>query len=73
MKKVFVLLVVVCSMFSCASNRTYVKDYSKRIELVKKNFPEIYKMYCNGVVAIDNVYITHKDGGETVHISYRYI
>jgi hypothetical protein len=52
--------------------RTYVRDYSARIELIKTNFPEIYELYCRGAVIIDDVYTYEKDGTERVGINYHY-
>lgn len=72
MKKIVLLLVVVFAISSCATNRTYIRDYSQQIELIKTNFPEIYRLYCNGYVIIDAVYTYEKDGREQVRVRYRY-
>ncbi len=72
MKKIFLLLIVILSISSCATNRTYIQDYSQRVELVKTNFPEIYRLYCNGSVIINDVYTYEKDGHERVGINYHY-
>mgnify|MGYP000020035609 CR=1 FL=1 len=51
-----------------------VKDYGKQMELIKVNFPEIYKMYCNGLINITEVYTyPAKDGTERVHVSYQHL
>jgi len=57
-------------MSSCTTNRRYINDYSERIALVRMNFPEIYRLYCNGSLIIDKVYIDDKTN--KVHVSYRY-
>ena len=72
MKKFACLLLLITILSSCALNRTYVKDYSRQIQLIKRNFPEIYDMYCNGTVIIDNVYTYEKDGIERVRVNYHY-
>ena len=72
MKKIVCLLSFVTVLFSCALNRTYIQDYGQQIKLIKINFPEIYDMYCNGTVIIENVYTYEKDGKERVGVNYRY-
>ena len=46
MKKIFILLFVIFTLCSCAK-RTYIHDYSQRIQVIKTNFPELYDMYCH--------------------------
>lgn len=53
-------------------NRKYVRDYDERIELVKRNFPEIYDLYCRGAIILDDVYTYEKNGVERVGINYHY-
>ncbi len=59
------------ALFSCATNRVYIKDYSEKIRIVKENFPEVYELYRNGNVMIEDVYINKKDFN--YHVNYRYI
>ncbi len=63
---------VLLSVTSCALNRTYISDYTRRVELLETNFPEIYQLYCNGIVIIYDVYIYEEDGKEKVGITYKY-
>jgi len=49
MKKVIFLLSLIALLSSCVTNRIYIKDYGERIKLLKEIFPEIYRMYCNGI------------------------
>lgn len=74
MKKLILLLSVVTVLTACSVvvKRTYVRDYREQIELIKTNFPEIYDLYRQGVVIIDDVYTCEKDGKERVHIQYHY-
>jgi len=72
MKKFGYLVLFMTILSSCALNRTYVSDYSQQIQLIRTHFPEIYNMYCNGTVIIDDVYTYEKDGKERVGINYRY-
>lgn len=74
-KHVVVILlgcVVLCGCYP--KGYVMIKDYQEQIELVRVNFPEIYDMYCNGLVNITQVYTyPSKNGGERVHIEYHYI
>ena len=78
MKKLLVLFFIAITLNSCASllykNYRPVTDYREEMELVRTNFPEVYEMYKNGEVIIDEVfeYTDKKTGGERVHISYHY-
>lgn len=72
MKKFVCLLSFVAILSSCVLNRTYIRDYGEQIRLVRENFPEIYDMYCDGLIIIDDVYTYDKDGTERVGVSYRY-
>lgn len=54
------------------SNRTYIEDYREKMDLVERNFPEIYQLYREGEVVIDEVYTYERDGSEKVHIDYHY-
>lgn len=77
MKKVVLLIVSTLIVLSSCANLKYnyrqVNDYGEKMELVKNNFPEVYRLYTNGDVVIDKVY-TYDDyqGEPQVHISYHY-
>lgn len=71
LKVAMLMLVVLFS--SCATNRTYINDYSEKMRLARTNFPEIYDMYCRGVVGITDVYTYEKDGQPKIGINYRYL
>lgn len=72
MKKLILLVLFIVVLASCGVQKTHVRDYGKRIELVKTNFPEIYELFCHGSVVIDDVYTYEKDGKERVNIKYHY-
>ena len=78
MKKPIAILIAATMLCSCASLRYKdyrpVTDYREQMELVRINFPEVYEMYKDGEVIIDEVfeYTDRKTGGEKVHISYHY-
>lgn len=78
MKKLIVIFIIIVTLSSCASlyykDYRLITDYSERIVLVKDNFPEIYNLYRNGDVIIDEVfkYTDKSTGKERVHISYHY-
>ena len=69
------LLFITIILNSCSiTNLVYVRDYGERMRLVRVNFPEIYNLYINGNVVIDEVYTydDKKTGTPRVHVSYRY-
>ena len=72
MKYLFVIVTISLLLTSCYTNRTYIKDYNERIELVRQSFPELYRLYCNGDIIIYDVYIFEKDGHERGNVSYKY-
>ena len=50
-----------------------VKDYRTQMELLQANFPEVYNLYRNGDVIIDEVFeYTGKDDSPKVHVTYHY-
>ena len=49
-----------------------VRNYSELMELLKSNFPEIYTLYVQGQIVLDDMYEYTKDGQPKVHISYHY-
>lgn len=71
MKKIFILLFVIFTLFSCAK-RTYIHDYSQRIQVIKTNFPELYDMYCKGIVIINDVYLYEKGDDIDIKVNYYY-
>ncbi len=54
------------------TNKTSIKDYSERMEVVQDNFPELYRLYRNGAIIIYDVYTFEENGKEKYGISYRY-
>ena len=70
--------VVLLSMSSCVTtqnqNKVYVKDYGERMQLLETNFPEIYKLLCDGKVILNEMYeYQDENGTPRVHIDYRYV
>ncbi|MBP5505431.1 MAG: hypothetical protein J6X89_04960 [Bacteroidales bacterium] len=53
--------------------RKYVKDYSQQMELLKTNFPEIYNLYTQGKIVLNEMYeyINEDDGIVHVNIGYK--
>ena len=75
MKKFYLVFAIAVLLFSCASNKTHIKNYNEQIYYVRTNFPEIYDLYTRGEVIIDSVYLQKDENGkETVQIEshYRY-
>ena len=51
----------------------YITDYSERMTVLKENFPEIYDLYRNGKVLLNEIYEYVGDNGNIkYHISYSY-
>lgn len=73
--KIVVILLGCIVLYGCyPKGYVMINDYKEQIELVKVNFPEIYNMYCNGLINITEVYTyPTKNGGERVHVSYQHI
>ena len=76
MKKILILIVLALLLSSCAIFRPgfrFVTDYSERMEILQRNFPEIYNLYRNGDVVLVEMYeYTDKNGHPQVHIEYHY-
>lgn len=72
MKKI-ILALFVALFSSCTTSIKAIKDYSERMMVLERDFPEIYHLFKNGDVIIDNVYyVTKKDGSVTSNVSYHY-
>lgn len=51
----------------------YITDYREEMEVLKENFPELYELYCNGKIVINELYEYVGDNGNLrYHISYRH-
>ena len=83
MKRLLSILVSVTLLSSCSFRipnaikyKDYhrVRDYRKQMELVEENFPEIYNLYRQGDIVIDEVFehTDRKTGKPQVHVSYYY-
>lgn len=72
MKKIIFILFGMLLFSSCAINRTYIKDYSDQMDVMRTHFPEIYDLYRQGAIVLDSLYEYEKDGVEKYHISYHY-
>ena len=68
MKRILLLIIMACMLNGCAIN--YITNYSEKMRVVQSSFPEIYELYKQGEVIIDDVYYNEKKG--SYHISYRY-
>lgn len=76
MKKFIFFLIIAGLLSGCAVLKPGyrpIKDYSERMELLKDNFPEIYDLFRQGKVSLDDMYeYKTKEGTPRIHISYRY-
>ena len=86
MKRVLSLLIslfVVLSTSSCGVmsellgyhfdhyDKKYIKDYSEQMDVLRTGFPEIYSLYCNGKIVINEMYhYKTKEGNSMTHIGY---
>jgi hypothetical protein len=51
--------------------KEYIKDYSEQMDVLRSDFPEIYNLYCNGKIVINEMYhYKTKDGKSMTHIGY---
>lgn len=76
MKKILSLLIIIVLATSCGIIQpgiSYVTDYTEQMTILKNKFPEIYELYRQGDIRLDQMY-TYKDanGNEKVRISYSY-
>lgn len=77
MKKILVILLSALMLCSCASMRYKdykpIRDYNRQMELLRTGFPEVYNLYRNGDVVLDEMFeYTNKYGEPKIHISYHY-
>ena len=77
LKKILVILISVLMLCSCASifymDYKPVNDYSSQMELLQENFPEVYNLYRNGDIILNEMFMyTGENGEPRVHISYHY-
>lgn len=53
-------------------DKEYITDYSDRMDILRTDFPEIYNLYCNGKVVINELYhYKTKEGKSMTHVGYR--
>ena len=77
LKKILVILISALMLCSCASmfytDYKHVNDYSRQMELLQENFPEVYNLYRNGDIILNEMFVyTDENGEPRVHISYHY-
>ena len=77
LKKILVILISALILCSCASmfymDYKPVNDYSRQMELLQENFPEVYNLYRNGDIILNEMFMyTGENGEPRVHISYHY-
>lgn len=50
-----------------------IKDYGEKMEVLKSSFPEIYQLFCNGKVTIEEIkkYVDEDSGSISYHIEYK--
>lgn len=52
-------------------DKQYIKEYSEQMKILRSDFPEIYKLYCDGKISLQEMYhYKTKDGKEMTHIGY---
>ena len=76
--KRIVLVLVLCIVVSGCSDilypkkdKKYIVDYRERTEILKSDYPEVYKSYMQGTVMLMDVYTyKNKHGKECVGITY---
>lgn len=55
--------------------RYYYRGYTERMAVLQEGFPELYQMYCNGLIEINSIYkyVDRDTGVIRHHVSYRRI
>lgn len=54
--------------------RRFITDYGERMAVLKAQFPEVYQMFSNGAVIVNNLYeYVDRDQHIKYHIDYRYV
>ena len=50
-----------------------IEDYGEKMEVLKSHFPEIYQLFCNGKVTIEELteYVDEDTGSIRYHIEYK--
>ena len=52
-------------------DKEYIEDYSDQMDVLRSEFPEIYNLYCNGKIVINEMYhYKTKDGNSMTHLDY---
>jgi len=53
--------------------RYYYRGYTERMAVLQEGFPELYQMYCNGLIEVNTVYkyVDRDTGTIKHHVSYR--
>lgn len=86
MKKVVLSILCVLMVTSCATQaciysvrdqkpkKEYIEDYSEKMEILKMDFPEVYKLFCDGKVRLHEMYtVTDRKGRKRVKFNYSYV
>lgn len=52
-------------------DKEYITDYSERMDVLRSSFPEIYNLFCNGKIIINEMYhYKTKEGKSRTYIDY---
>ena len=52
-------------------DKEYITEYSERMKVLRSDFPEIYNLYCDGKISIQEMYhYKTKDGKPMIHVGY---
>lgn len=62
MNKIILFVLVSVFSVSCATQRIAIRDYSEQMRILENGFPEIYDLYRQGAIVLDDVYRFEKDG-----------
>jgi hypothetical protein len=82
MKKLFILLVALLSLSSCSTSfwtgrpkdAVLITDFNQRMTALKDNFPELYNLFKQGKIVIDEMYMYNfKTGNPRVSVDYHHI
>ena len=86
MKRIAFALSVITTIFAISScgvmsellgyhfdhyDKEHIKEYSEQMKVLRSDFPEIYNLYCDGKISIQEMYhYKTKDGKPMTHVGY---
>lgn len=82
MKKILLLLFSLLLLSSCNTmlftgrpkDSVVITNYSQKMNALKKYFPELYELFKNGIITVDEIYLyDFKEGDPKAKVKYTYL